>query len=176
MEEVCEYCPECGNKSLRTIVQNGHQFEECDLCGYISGDEESIQQIFEEQEATEYEIDVPIYPLVRELNEIKGIRTVNSCGGRTDVLMLPFVDFTISDHLHKVLTNLLTSLKLSNRETVGNWYIEPYIHTELAFSLKPRIVQDIKYITPSQIREFRHDLRIIVRNLQMHRNLGWWRI
>ena len=176
LEEVCEYCPECGNKSLRTVVQHGMRYEECELCGYVTGDEDSIQVMLDEQEAYEFDIDVAVFPLVKELNEIKGVRTLNSNSGSSEARILPVIDFSISGHLQKMLTNLVTSLKLSNRETDGYWYIEPFLNGELSFSLKPRMLQDYRDIKPEQIVELHNDLRILARNLQMHRNLSWWRI
>ena len=176
MEEIHEFCPECGNRALRRIARNSVQYEECELCGYLSGDEETVKRIYEKQEADEFDIDIAVYPLIKELNKIKGVRTFNSFEGQADARMLPFVDFHIGGHFLKNLSNLVTSLSLSNRETKGFWFIEPFIHTELAFSMKPRIMQDIRHISPKQIKELQNDLSKISNNLQMHSNLSWWRV
>ena len=174
MHELIEVCPECGNRSFTRKFMWGKQYFECEYCEYISGDDAIIEIFNNMKEAENSEIEISIYPLVRTLNSIKGIRTFESCAGHPEVSLRPYVDFHIFEHFERLLTNLVTSLNLCNRETSRHWYLEPFIHTTLAFTLKPFVPVESDDLI-NLITEAQNDITIIERNLKMHRNLSWWR-
>ena len=141
---------------------------------FISGDDEVIEILEDIKEADDNQIETGIYPLVRALNDIKGIDTFESCAGHPEDNLRPYIDFHISEHFERLLTNIVTSLHLSNRETIGFWYIEPFIHAKLAFTLKPFVPVESTQLT-EQIIKVQIDIPKIAKNLKQHRNLGWWR-
>jgi len=174
LHELIEVCPECGNRSFERKFLWGKQYSECMYCEFISGDDEIIEIFDNIKEAEDNELEIGIYPLVRVLNSIKGLKTFESCAGHPEVNMRPYVDFHISEHFERLLTNLVTSLNLSNRETNAHWYLEPFIHAKLAFTLKPHVLVESEELY-KLITNVQNDIPKIVRNLKIHQNLGWWR-
>ncbi|MGE0431939.1 MAG: hypothetical protein AB7N65_22825 [Vicinamibacterales bacterium] len=172
------YCEECGNRGVVRKVYDGQPIDECDLCGALYGEPDLIDKIETDREADSLGIDRGIYPLVEELNHIKGVRCYDSSEGDVELGIPPFVKMHITDQAAvPILGALMTSLSLSSRAMAGHWHIE-VLHENgiIGFSLRPRRPPDESARRHGWIETARGDLIPLVKQLASHKRLAWWKV
>ena len=173
------YCEECGNRGVTRNVYNDQPIDECELCGALYGDADLIERIETDREADSMGIDRGIYPLVEELNAIKGVRCFDSSEGDVEMGVPPFVKMHITDQAAvAILGALLTSLSLSTsaRQIHAHWHIEVILDKGIiGFSMRPRRPHETARQT-GWIEVARQDLEQLTHQLAAHKRLAWWKV
>lgn len=174
--EAREYCMDCGNYGVVRKIYDGQPIDECEICGAMYGSPDIIEQIENDRDAKALGVNEVIFPLVRELDDIRGVRCYESHGGEPLLKTPPFVKFRIGTaNAIDILESLMNSLTLSNRLCFGHWHIEVILPAnQIAFELRPKLPgnPEMHEIFSERTRD---DVAIIAKNLHVHKNLKWWK-
>jgi hypothetical protein len=171
-----DICDECGNRAVVRRTHAGRVVEECEFCGALRGGDDTIEAIEQFREAQARGIDPAIFPLVHELDGIHGLRCFESTNGEPEIGLPPAISFRLgAERTLRRLECLLTSLELSNRQTVGEWHIEVALKGgALAFTLRPKVLPAPGRPVEPFIDACRGDVDMLARNLRAHKRLSWW--
>ncbi len=170
------YCDECGNYGVVRQARYGQPIDVCELCDALYGMPELVEHIESDREADARGIDRLIFPLVRELDEIHGVRCFETSEGDPAMKIPPFANFHIgNDGALHILEALLTSLSASNRLVRGHWHIEVLLSASVGFSLRPKLPPDEGRQSP-WIELCQQDIEILARQFAAHKKLPWWRV
>lgn len=173
--EIGDYCMECGAQAVVRKLLDGQPIDECELCGALFGNPDAIQHIEDQRDANTLGIDPIIFPLVRELDAIRGVRCFESHGGEPVMKTPPFVKFRIGvAEAMSILESIVTSLALSNMQTFGNWHLEVISAGQVGFELRPKLPANPEMHEVFSDRT-RDDVPILAKNLSNHKKLRWWR-
>ena len=174
--ETGERCEECGNHSIVRLSQAGRAVYECSLCGHLSGDGDAVEFMEDLREADVLGIDPDIYPLRKQLDAIRGVRSFEGFGGDPEVLAMPYVQFNLNgDEMEWLLERLMTSLEMMRRDTAAVWHVEILFRDhQVAFSLKPKRPRDGRPLDSAWINATRGDVDVIARGLRTHLKLSFW--
>lgn len=171
-------CDECGNKSLVAMVHEGQQVYECELCGALQGDDQVVGRLEMEREAREFGFDPLVYPLVKALGRVAGLRVVRASAGQIEQRIWPFVHMQVADSAKVLqgLENLSKSLALGATGSGGlHWVVEVEYQARLTFTLKPRFHRNTEAIDAGLVRQAQLDLARLCANLERDSHLSWWR-
>jgi len=170
-------CAECGNRTLVAVEQEGHRLFECELCGALAGDDAAVTEVLLAREARERGFDPLVYPLVRALDRIPGLRVARAGAGSPDERVWPFVQMLAVDARALVgLENLTKSIVLGAVGSGGmHWVVEVEYQARLTFTLKPRFHRDTGRIDEAAVRAAQRDLARLCANLERDMRLSWWR-
>ena len=94
-------CENCGSSDIKASVIEGYKVDECQVCGQLHGDPESIRVILEIREAKEMGIDPQIYPLHKTLQRVTSFRVEYSCAGFPQEKVPPYISFQVVDSGYK---------------------------------------------------------------------------
>lgn len=168
------YCSECGNHDVRSELRDGRLVHVCSLCAALFGDPVAVQSLTDEQEAQAAGCDVVIWPLLRCLGRLPGLKVVRHHAGDVAAQTLPFVHLSAhgNDGLLQ-LENLAKSLLLSARAFRLHWVLEVEYQSRLVVALKPRAL--VAELGTGVVGAARGDLPQIARCLDRDRRLSWWR-
>lgn len=165
-------CQECGSTDVRTEQRDGVVVHECGLCGAIAGDAAAVRAVQAAAEAREHGVDARIWPLVRVLRTLPGIRVERSHAGDPDAGTLPFVHWQVLDPRGLAqLENVAKTLLLAARGLALHWVVEVEYQHHLVFALKPRAAR----ADPATAALAAADLEQLPRILERDSQLSWWR-
>lgn len=171
-------CDECGNRALVVVMHEGQAVHECELCGALQGDDRVVSRLLLEREAQDLGFDPVVYPLVKALARVNGVRVVRASGGHVEQRVWPFVHMQVTDP-HAALAgieNLTKSLALGAAGSGGlHWVVEVEYQARLTFTLKPRFHRTTDQIDVGAVRLAQRDLARICANLERDMRLSWWR-
>jgi len=172
-----QHCDECGNRALVAVEIEGTAVLECELCGALGGDDAAVQRVELAREARERGFEPLIYPLVRALGRIAGLRVARASAGVPEQRVWPFVQmYTVDVRALQGVENLAKSLALGAAGSGGlHWVVEVEYQTRLTFTLKPRFHRDLERIDPALVELAQRDLERVRANLEHHARLSWWR-
>jgi hypothetical protein len=169
-------CDECGSSDLARVVVAGIEAIECGLCGALQGDDPSAMRARLVREARDLGIAPGIYPLLRVLGRVSGLRVVASDGGDPEARRWPFVHLAPDGETAlAALDNLLKSLALSRHVHAVHWVVEVEHASRLVFVLKPRFHRDPERIGRELVEGACADLERIRAHLERDMRLSWWR-
>lgn len=170
-------CDECGNRAVVSVERDGVAVLECSLCGALAGDDEAVVRVQLAREARERGYDPLVYPLVRILDRIAGLRVARAGAGVPAQRVWPFVQMHTTDGRALVgVENLVKSLALAAAGSGGlHWVVEVEFQTRLTFTLKPRFHRDTDRIDAAVVVQAQRDLERLRANLERHMRLSWWR-
>ncbi|MBI4567018.1 MAG: hypothetical protein HY719_01325 [Planctomycetes bacterium] len=167
-------CVECGNESLHPVAVDQGFVSECALCGHVDGPGELVERVLDVREARERGFDPLVYPLVKVLAELPGIRVTAAMAGDPEHGFSPAVQFEIADRRFDSLVKLLVSLTMINREARGRWVVEAELQRDLCFVLKPRLSPRFDDEWKARIPAFQEDLALLARRMRQNTSLSWW--
>ncbi len=170
-------CDECGNRALAAVELEGVALLECELCGSLAGDDLAVGQVLLVREARERGYDPLVYPLVRALDRIAGLRVTRAGAGDKEQRVWPFVQMHGVDGRALIaLENLTKSLALAAARSGGlHWVVEVEYQARLTFTLKPRFHRDTDRIDAAAVGQAQRDLARVCENLERDMHLSWWR-
>lgn len=168
-------CEECGSESVAGVILEGVQLEECGLCGNLSGDDRHVAHVILVREARASGIHPAVYPLVLQLNKIRGLHVLRAEVGDTDLRTWPYIQMAMSGENTAALESLTKSLGLTNTGSEVHWVLELEYQKQLVLTLKPRFHRDLDHIHADLLELTRADLDRLRRNLGRDMFLSWWR-
>jgi hypothetical protein len=166
-------CPECGNDAMRVRMRDGASVQECGLCGARLGDRRVLGSLADEDEAGRRGIAPELWPLVRAIDALPGLRTDEASAGDPGSSLLPFIAIDAVDARALVqLENLAKSLELGRSELRLDWALGCEFRRHLVFVLRPRPAGAAPTATAGAAAA---DLQVLGRQLERNVKLGWWR-
>lgn len=174
---MASVCDECGNRSLTTVTRDGGLVLECELCGALSGDDAAVERVRLSREAQDRGHDPVVYPMVRAIERIAGLRVARAGAGDPAQRTWPFVQMHGTDgRALQGIENLVKSLALGATNSGGmHWVVEVEYQARLTFTLKPRFHRDTDRIDAQLVHVAQRDLQRLCANLERHMHLSWWR-
>lgn len=167
-----EDCVVCGNHAVATSMVDGEIVKECEVCGNLSGDPDTVELVELQREAEGLGVSVHSFPLAQFIDNLPGVKLQGDSGGERSKGKLPFIAFELTDHRTFQLENLGQALRLMRAELECDWKIEFTFEYELGFELRPRTTDKPGL---EQVEAARRDLNRIWRRLQGFKGLAWWK-
>lgn len=168
-------CDACGSHNVSRREVEGHLLYECNLCGNLEGDDQTIARIEELREGRARGLDDEVVPLVAALESTGVFRLVQASAGNPRRNESPHVFFSLTKNDTSYIERLLRSLELANRETKLRWLIQLQLQNEIVYILRPRFWRPPSDVAPEDIRVARRDLATLARCLRRDLALSWWR-
>lgn len=170
-------CEECGGRVLAPRREDGVEVLECELCGALQGDDAAVARALLAREARERGYDPAVYPLVRALARVGGLRVAAADAGDPEAPTWPFVQFAAIGPREGMigLENLVKTLALAARELAAHWVVEAEFQARLLFTLKPRFHTDVDRIDARRVLAARDDLDRLRAAIERNMLLSWWR-
>lgn len=170
-------CEECGGSLLVARQEGGAEVLECELCGALQGDDRAVTRALLAREARDRGYDPAVYPLVRALEFVEGLRVVAADAGDPQAPTWPFVQLAATGPREGMvgLENLAKTLALASRELVVHWVLEVEYQARMVFTLKPRFHTDVDRIDEHRVLAARDDLERLRAALERNMALSWWR-
>ncbi|MFC1588457.1 hypothetical protein ACFL54_09110 [Planctomycetota bacterium] len=169
-----EQCQFCGSNNVRQLSVNHMSVLECQLCGEYSGPSDGIEIMRDLSNADQRGIDLDIYPLVKLLESINGFRVSSATSGDADLLIPPFVAFTVQSSEIKWLEKLLSSLRHIADKCHTRWIIQVTMQKQLTFEMKPNFAVLGDSLNRFDIRHAIEDLPMLEQTLARDMHLSWW--
>jgi len=152
---------------VRTL--DGASVFECGLCGAQFGDSRAMRRLQDAEEATRAGVDEEVWPLVRALSRLPGLRVGSSSGGSVERHTLPSVELLVTGAAALgQLENLAKALRLMQGGLRCLWQCTVHYERALTFVLTATG-------SASNLRDARIDLEAIARQLERDMRLSWWR-
>ncbi|MEM7202160.1 MAG: hypothetical protein AAF628_17965 [Planctomycetota bacterium] len=168
-------CEECGSAHLSELEPGPALVLECELCGALTGNDLAVGRALLRREAVERGVDPDLYPLVRLLDTLPGLRVVTSHGGDPQARVWPMVQLApTTPDAWRSIENLVKSLTLSAARHDVHWVVEVEVQTRLVLTLKPRFHRGTAEITAAQVSQAQRDLQRVQQNLERDTGLSWW--
>ena len=166
-----DLCPDCGSRQIETRVHDGDVVHECGLCGALGGEPASVRRVLAHREARAAGVDPDVWPLVRVLDTLPGLRVLAQKPGGA-ARGLPSVQWQLLDLRGLAqLENLGKSLQLARRSLRLPWRIELEFEFGLVFTLQARPELPCGQ---EQLAHARADLEQLARAVERDRRLSWW--
>ena len=160
-------CEECGSRQVRRQRVEGYLVDECELCGHLEGEADSVERILSVREARRLGIDPPVYDVVRSLGRFAGLKVVASGAGQPARQVAPFIQFTIAGReamAHREA--IAVAGALCNRgSSRAYWVLEAEYQRTLAFHLKPAFAKGSAVFGVDEIAAAQADLTELARRL-----------
>ena len=154
-------CENCGSHNIKEKAIEAHRVIECQVCGYLHGDQDAIQKIKELKEAKDLSIDPVIYPLYKTINSVPTFHIEYSCSGYPHEKVPPYISINVSQGNLKHLEKLAEALVEANKKTKIHWMLEASFQRKLVFILKPNFYHDPYKISAEQITLAQKDLEVL---------------
>ena len=168
-------CDACGCRDVRRDVVEGFLVDECRLCGHLQGNDEAVARIESIREGRELGYDDAIYPVVKALRRVPGLRVETSSGGRPGEGQPPYLMFRLETPSLRWLEPIAQSIEIANRRTRCRWVLEVSVQRTLSFLLKPRFFRPPGEVDAAMIAAAVEDLAEIARGLRRDQELSWFR-
>lgn len=168
-----QVCEECGNHAVVDRFVGGDIVRECEFCGHLEGQTETVELLELQREAEARGSNPYSYPLAQFIDDMPGVKLLGDSGGDPKKGLMPFVAFELADHRTRQLENLGQGLRLLRGELKHRWVIEFTFEFQLGFELRVRGEEG--NFSLLDVETAREDLLLIWRRLQGYRSLGWWK-
>lgn len=142
--------------------------DECELCGHIEGDADSLARIELIREARRLGVDPAVYPIVRSMGRLPGVKVVASSEGDEAKHMAPFVQYIlVGASALGSLERIVAEVALFNRGSSRiYWVVEVEYQRQMTFDLKAGFRKGRPDIGPDEVVEARNDLRLLASRLE----------
>ena len=162
------HCEECGCRQVVQHSVEGFRVAECDLCGHLEGDADALASIERIREARRLGIDPMVYPVVKTLGHLPGLRVVASGQGQRERGIVPFIQFVLeSPDALQFLERIVAEVGLFNRGSSRcYWIIEVEYQRYMTFDLKASFRKGTPDFGPAEVLEARDDLQDLALRLE----------
>ncbi len=168
-------CESCGNHSLEPFGKSGSELLECSICGAITGDDGEVSRVLLEREAKERGFGQRIYPLVRELEALPGLRVRKAVDGDSWAMTFPQVGMQCDKRGVRQLAMLLRCLALHQRELSCRWVVQLDLAEELLYVLKPDFQALPAQVPAQRVDDAGQDSEQLGVFVAADRHLSWWK-